>query len=86
MFLVIFLDANRYQLLTSLHSSLAAAEATYEGLLRRFVIAPGETLPPKASWGSLCDFNGEGVHIFQVELDGGPAKEIFLGSEALATA
>ena len=34
MFLVIFLDASRYEFVTSLHSNLAAAEAAYEALLR----------------------------------------------------
>jgi hypothetical protein len=86
MFLVIFLDANRYEFNVSLHATLAAAEAAYEALLQEFVLEDGEDLPPKEEWHAACDDCGEGVHIFQVELDGGPAEEIFLGSEALATA
>ena len=55
MYLTIFLDANRYEFVTSLHSNLAAAEAAYEDLLREFVLEDGEPLPPKADWHAACD-------------------------------
>jgi hypothetical protein len=89
MFLVICLDANRYEFVTSLHSSREAAEAAFVSLLRKFVIAPGETLSPtKSSWGGLCDDCGESPHLYRIECDGELGEEIFLGSskDHLATA
>jgi hypothetical protein len=80
MYLTIFLDQHAYKFNVSLHASLPTAEAAFEALTRKFVIAPGETLPPKSSWGGLCDDCGESVHLFRIELDGTPGEEIFLGS------
>ena len=53
MYLVLFLDQHSYEFNVSLYPNLAAAVAAYEALLRRFVLKPGETLPPKAIWGEL---------------------------------
>jgi hypothetical protein len=80
MFLVIFLDANRYEFVTSLHATLAAAEAECAALLQHFVIENGEDLPPKAEWSSLCDDCGENPHIFRIACGGGRGEEIFLSS------
>jgi hypothetical protein len=82
MFIVHFCDQHNYEFYMTLHSTRAAAEAAYEALLRRFVIE-GE-LPPKATWGALCDDCGEGVHIYEIELDGKHAKRISLSDLATA--
>lgn len=87
MYLTLFLDQHNYEFNVSLHSSLAAAEAAFEALMRKFVIAPGETLPPRTAWGGLCDDCGENPHLYRIECDGELGEEIFLGtSEDLATA
>ena len=86
MYLTIFLDANRYEFVTSLHLNLAAAEAAYEDLLREFVLEDGEPLPPKADWHAACDRCGENPHIFRIESDGELGEEIFLGNSEAATA
>lgn len=36
--------------------------------------------PPKEKWDELFDDCGEGVHLYLVECDGGPAKQISLNS------
>jgi hypothetical protein len=82
MFLVIFLDQDNYEFNVSLHPSLGAAEAAFEALMREFVIAPSETLPPKATWGGLCDDCGETPHLYKIECDGKPAEEIRLSSNS----
>jgi hypothetical protein len=87
MYLVLFFDQNNYRFITSLHSTLPAAEAAFEDLLRHFVVVNGEPLPPKARWRELCDDCGENPHIYKIECDAEPAEEISLsGSEDLATA
>jgi len=84
MYLVLFLDQHNYEFNVSLHSSLAAAEAAFEALMRRFVIAPGETLPPKATWVGLCDRCGENPHLYRIECDGELGEEIHLSDLAAA--
>jgi hypothetical protein len=87
MYSVLYLEQTNYRFIVSLHSTLAAAEAAFEALLRRFVIANGETLPPKADWSELFDEYGESPHLYKIECDGKPAEEISLSnSEDLATA
>ena len=76
MYVVLFLDQTNYEFIVSLHSSLPRAEAAYEALLRRFVVKPGETLPPKASWSGLFDDCGESPHVYRIEYDGKPGEEI----------
>ena len=49
MYLVLFLDQDNYEFIASLHSTRPAAEAAFEALLRRFIVADDEALPPKAS-------------------------------------
>ena len=70
MYLTLFLDQHNYAFNVSLHSSLKAAEAAFEALMRKFVIAPGENLPPRAKWVGLCDDCGENPHLFRIECDG----------------
>ena len=82
MYVVLFLDQNNYEFIVSLHSSLPRAEAAYEALLRRFVVKPCETLPPKASWGGLFDGCGESPHVYRIECDGKPGEEISLSDLA----
>jgi hypothetical protein len=83
MYVVLFLDQNlNYEFIVSLHSSLPRAEAAYEALLRRFVVKPCETLPPKASWGELFDDCGESPHVYRIECDGKPGEEISLSDLA----
>jgi hypothetical protein len=93
MYLVLFLDANNYEFNVSLHSSLAAAVAAYEALLQRFILKPGETLPPKAIWGELSwekyhdnfvDDCGENPHVYQIQCDGKLGEEIHLSDLAAA--
>jgi hypothetical protein len=67
MYVVLFLDQTNYEFIVSLHSSLPRAEAAYEALLRRFVVKPGETLPPKASWSGLFDDSGESSHVYRID-------------------
>jgi hypothetical protein len=87
MYLALFLNQDSYEFIVSLHSTRAAAEAAYEASLRRYVIAKdGEDLPPKATWHVLSDNNGEGVHLYRIECDGGLGEEIFLGSSEVAAA
>jgi hypothetical protein len=78
MYLVVFLDQNNteHYFTTSLHTTFAGAVAEYERLLRRYILEPFEAIPPKGEWSSLCDENGEGVHIYQIEPDGEPGEEI----------
>jgi hypothetical protein len=78
MYLTLFLDQHRYAFNVALHSSREAAEAAFVDLLRKFVIAPGETLPPKATWVGLCDDCGENPHLFRIECDGSLGEEIHL--------
>jgi hypothetical protein len=84
MYLVLFLDQSNYEFNVSLHSSLTAAEAAFEALMRRFVIKPGETLPPKATWVGLCDNYGENPHLYRIQCDGEPGEEIRLSDLATA--
>jgi hypothetical protein len=51
MYIVHFFDQANYEFIMSLHSTLAAAEAAYEALLRHYVIEDGETLPPQRNLG-----------------------------------
>ena len=80
MYLVTFLNQQNSKFITTLHSTRAEAEAAFETLLRRFILTEGGPLPPKAEWNScsLGDRYGEGVHLFKVECDGGPAEEIWV--------
>jgi hypothetical protein len=80
MYLVLFLDQNNYEFITSLHSTRAGALAAYEAKLRHYVLEGSEDLPPKTTWHVLSDDNGEGVHLYRIECDGGLGEEIFLGS------
>ena len=82
MYLTLFLDQHRYAFNVALHSSREAAEAAFVDLLRKFVIAPGETLPPKATWVGLCDDCGENPHLFRIGCGGEVGEEIFLGSSS----
>jgi hypothetical protein len=87
MYLVLFLDQDNYEFIASLHSTRPAAEAAFEALLRRFIVADDEALPPKASWDELSDRNGESPHLYRIECDREPAEQISLSnSEDLATA
>jgi hypothetical protein len=78
MYLVLFLDQwnGNYEFHVSLHSSLPRAEAAYDAFVRRFCLKPGETLPPKTSWGKLFDRCGENPHVYRIECDGKPGEEI----------
>ena len=92
MYLVLHLDQNDYQFITTLHPTLEGAAARFENLLWEFVLeAPAITgesglvpgvLPPKNKWHDLFNAHtGEGVHIYQIGCDGKPAEEIFPFSE-----
>jgi hypothetical protein len=65
-----------YWLIATLHPSQAEAEARFEELLRRFVVADGEPMPPRHEWSSLIDGCGENPHIYKIRCDGQPAEEI----------
>ena len=80
MYLVLFFDQHNYEFITSLHSTLSAAEAAFEALLRRLVVDAGENLPPKESWDDLFDGCGESLHLYRIECDGEPAEKISLGN------
>jgi hypothetical protein len=86
MYLVLFFDQCNYEFNPSLHSSLPNAEAAYAALLRKFIIKPGETLPPKARWNAseLFDDCGEGPHVYRIECGGKLGEEIFLSDLAAA--
>ena len=78
MYLTIFLDANRYEFVTSLHLNLAAAEAAYEDLLREFVLEDGEPLPPKADWHAACDRCGEySAHLSKSKVTANSVRKSF---------
>ena len=55
MYLVIYIDTLEYWLIATLHPSQAEAEARFEELLRRFVVADGEPMPPRHEWSSLIE-------------------------------
>ena len=76
MYLVLFLDANNYEFNMSLHSSLAADETALEVLMRRFVLKPDETLPPKATWFGLCDDCRESVHLIGSNVAASPPRKL----------
>lgn len=93
MYLVLFLDQHNYEFNVSLYPNLAAAVAAYEALLRRFVLKPGATLPPKAIWGELgwekhhdnfVDDCGENPHVYRIQCDGELGEEIHLSDLATA--
>jgi hypothetical protein len=90
MYLTLFLDQRNYEFISSLHTTREAAETAFGDLLQRFIIAKGEPLPPRATWGDLFDEDtGEAPHLYEIELDGGPAEEISLSSsdsDVVATA
>ena len=68
MYLVLFLDQDNYEFNSSLHANLAVAKTAYEDLARRFDVKHHE-------WG-FCDDAGEAPHIYRIECDGNPGKEI----------
>ena len=94
MYLVHFFDQYDYAFAMSLHSDLAAAEAACESMLRHFNVnksVPGEenwkkllpgTLPSKEHWHELFDDAGEGVHLYRIARDGGPAEQLEIGASA----
>jgi hypothetical protein len=68
MFLVVYLQQGT----ASLHSTREAAEAACEALMKRFGIGPNG------------DENGDEVHLYRIECDGGPAEFIGLSSDLAA--
>jgi hypothetical protein len=78
MYLTLFFDQNEYEFITSLHTTREAAETAFGDLMQRFVIPDGEPLPPKTTWEDLFDDNGEVPHLYEIDPDGGPSKQIGL--------
>ena len=79
MFLTLFFDTHEYDFNVSLHSTRAAAEASFEKLLRDYIVPEGTPMPPKESWPDLFDEDtGEAPHIYEITADGGPPRDIGL--------
>jgi hypothetical protein len=93
MYLVLFLDQQNYEFITSLHTTRVAAEAAGAEMLRQYEVVnrfeggrleSDEPLPPSSEWEGLFDAHGEGVHLYEIEPDGGLAEEITLERGAKA--
>ena len=68
----------------SLHSTRAEAEACYTELLRDFIVEEGKPMPPREEWDDLCDDDGESVHLYRIECDGGFAELLSIEEAAIA--
>jgi hypothetical protein len=88
MYLVIFLNQDRYEFVSSLHPTRAEAELAFVALMREHNVchAPWgdwdyakDGLPPKTLWHHrMADANGEEVHMYTVGLDGERAEELYM--------